>query len=276
MNFYIIPSPIGNLDDITIRAINVIKKVDFLVAENRVTALKLLNKLKLGRKKIFTYSDHSTVADRNNIISQFDKGISGGLISDAGTPLISDPGFKLVSDLILNNVNIISLPGPTALITALAGSGLPTDKFQFHGFLPKKNKELVTTLNECSNFSGTSIFFETPHRLMASLELIDQILGSKIHLCVAKELTKIHENFFRGTPKEVLKIFNEKKELIKGEFVLLINFDEKEYDYSNADKVFENLESKVSIRDISKLASDITGINKNLLYKRFLSFSDKS
>ena len=276
MNFYIIPSPIGNLDDITIRAINVIKKVDFLVAENKVTTLKLLNKLKLGRKKIFTYSDHSTVADRNNIISQFDKGISGGLISDAGTPLISDPGFKLVSDLILNNVNIISLPGPTALITALAGSGLPTDKFQFHGFLPKKNKELVTTLNECSNFSGTSIFFETPHRLMASLELIDQILGSKIHLCVAKELTKIHENFFRGTPKEVLKIFNEKKELIKGEFVLLINFDEKEYDYSNADKVFENLESKVSIRDISKLASDITGINKNLLYKRFLSFSQKS
>ena len=276
MNFYIIPSPIGNLDDITIRAINVIKKVDFLVAENKVTTLKLLNKLKLGRKKIFTYSDHSTVADRNNIISQFDKGISGGLISDAGTPLISDPGYKLVSDLILNNVNIISLPGPTALITALAGSGLPTDKFQFHGFLPKKNKELVTTLNECSNFSGTSIFFETPHRLMASLELIDQILGSKIHLCVAKELTKIHENFFRGTPKEVLKIFNEKKELIKGEFVLLINFDEKEYDYSNADKVFENLESKVSIRDISKLASDLTGINKNLLYKRFLSFSQKS
>ena len=276
MNFYIIPSPIGNLDDITIRAINVIKKVDFLVAENKVTTLKLLNKLKLGRKKIFTYSDHSTVADRNNIISQFDKGISGGLISDAGTPLISDPGYKLVSDLILNNVNIISLPGPTALITALAGSGLPTDKFQFHGFLPKKNKELVATLNECSNFSGTSIFFETPHRLMASLELIDQILGSKIHLCVAKELTKIHENFFRGTPKEVLKIFNEKKELIKGEFVLLINFDEKECDYSNADKLFENLESKVSIRDISKLASDLTGINKNLLYKRFLSFSEKS
>ena len=276
MNFYIIPSPIGNLDDITIRAINVIKKVDFLVAENKVTTLKLLNKLKLGRKKIFTYSDHSTVADRNNIISQFDKGISGGLISDAGTPLISDPGYKLVSDLILNNVNIISLPGPTALITALAGSGLPTDKFQFHGFLPKKNKELVTTLNECSNFSGTSIFFETPHRLMASLELIDQILGSKIHLCVAKELTKIHENFFRGTTKEVLKIFNEKKELIKGEFVLLINFDEKECDYSNADKLFENLESKVSIRDISKLASDLTGINKNLLYKRFLSFSEKS
>ena len=276
MNFYIIPSPIGNLDDITIRAINVIKEVDFLVVENKLTTKKLLKNLKLETKKIFTYNDHSTKADRRNILSQLKEGLSGGIISDAGTPLISDPGYKLISELILSDVNIISLPGPTALITALTGSGLPTDKFQFLGFLPKKNKELVAALHECSDFSGTSIFYETPHRLMASLEIVDQIFGSKVHICVAKELTKLHENFFRGTPKEVLQIFNEKKELIKGEFVLLINFDEKECDYSNADKLFENLESKVSIRDISKLASDLTGINKNLLYKRFLSFSQKS
>ena len=128
--------------------------------------------------------------------------------------MISDPGYKLISELILNNVNIISLPGPTALITALAGSGLPTDKFQFHGFL-QKNKELVAALDECSNFSGTSIFYETPHRLMASLEIVDQIFGSKVHICVAKELTKLHENFFRGTPKEVLKYLMKKKNLLK-------------------------------------------------------------
>ncbi len=190
--------------------------------------------------------------------------------------MISDPGYKLISELIVSNVNIISLPGPTALITALTGSGLPTDKFQFLGFLPKKNKELVAALDECSDFLGTSVFYESPHRLMASLELIDQIFGSKAHLCVAKELTKLHENFFRGTPGEVLQIFNEKKELIKGEFVLLIYFDRKDHDYSNADKVFQNLKSKVSIKEISKLASDLTGINKNLLYKRFLSFLQKS
>ena len=276
MNFYIIPSPIGNLDDITIRTINVIREVDFLVVENRVTTKKLLKNLKLETKKIFTYNDHSTKADRYNIISQLKKGLSGGIISEAGTPLISDPGYKLISELIVSNVNIISLPGPTALITALTGSGLPTDKFQFLGFLPKKNKELVVALDECSDFFGTSIFYESPHRLMASLELIDQIFGSKAHLCVAKELTKLHENFFRGTPREVLQIFNEKKELIKGEFVLLIYFDKKDHDYSNADKVFQNLKSKISVKEISKLASDLTGINKNLLYKRFLSFLQKS
>ena len=276
MNFYIIPSPIGNLDDITIRAINVIKEVDFLVVENKVTTKKLLKNLKLETKKIFTYNDHSTKADRHNIIGQLKKGRSGGIISEAGTPLISDPGYKLISELILSNVKIVSLPGPTALITALTGSGLPTDKFQFLGFLPKKNKELVAVLNKCSYFLGTSIFYETPHRLMASLELIHQIFGSKVHLCVAKELTKLHENFFRGTAREVLQLFNEKKELIKGEFVLLIYFDKKDHDYSNADKVFHDLKSKISIKEISKLASDLTGINKNLLYKRFLSFLQKS
>ena len=276
MNFYIIPSPIGNLDDITIRAINVIREVDFLVVENRVTTKKLLKNLKLGTKKIFTYNDHSTKTDRHNIISQLKKGLSGGIISEAGTPLISDPGYKLISELILSNINIISLPGPTALITALTGSGLPTYKFQFLGFLPKKNKELVAALDECSDFLGTSIFYETPHRLMTSLKIIDQIFGPKVHLCVAKELTKLHENFFRGTAREVLQIFNEKKELIKGEFVLLIYLDKKDHDYSNADKVFQNLKSKVSIKEISKLASDLTGINKNLLYKRFLSFLQKS
>ena len=276
MNFYIIPSPIGNLDDITIRAINVIKEVDFLVVENKVTTKKLLKNLKLETKKIFTYNDHSTKADRHNIIGQLKKGRSGGIISEAGTPLISDPGYKLISELILSNVKIVSLPGPTALITALTGSGLPTDKFQFLGFLPKKNKELVAVLDKCSYFLGTSIFYETPHRLIASLELIHQIFGSKVHLCVAKELTKLHENFFRGTAREVLQLFNEKKELIKGEFVLLIYFDKKDHDYSNADKVFHDLKSKISIKEISKLASDLTGINKNLLYKRFLSFLQKS
>ena len=276
MNFYIIPSPIGNLDDITIRVIDTITKIDFLVVENRTIAQNLLKKLKLSKKKIFTYNDHSNEADRQNIIMQLKSGLVGGIISDAGTPLISDPGYKLISELITNNVNIISLPGPTAFITALTGSGLPTDKFQFNGFLPKKNKDLVAVLNECSSFSGTSIFYETTHRIISSLELINQIFGFKARLCVAKELTKVHESYFRGTAKEILDEFKTNKQLIKGEFVLLIYFEKTDYDYSIADKLFKKLESKVGIRELSKLASDLTGINKNLLYKRFLSFSQKS
>ena len=276
MSFYIIPSPIGNLDDITIRAINVIKEIDFLVVENKTITLKLLKELDIRSKKIFKYNDHSNKADRENILKALKDGLKGGIISDAGTPLISDPGYKLISDLIANNINIISMPGPTAVITALAGSGLPTNKFQFNGFLPKKKKELVVALNECSNFSGTSIFYETTHRLITSLKLIEQLFGSEVYLCVAKELTKLHENFFRGSPREVLQIFNAKTELVKGEFVLLLHFNEKDYDYLKADKVFNNLQSKISVKDISKVAADLTGINKNLLYKRFLSFSQKS
>ena len=276
MTFYIIPSPIGNLDDITIRAIDVITKVDFLVVENRTTTQNLFKRLKLGKKKIFTYNDHSNDAKRQNIVEQLKRGLIGGIISDAGTPLISDPGYKLISELISNNINITSLPGPTAVITALTGSGLPTDKFQFNGFLPKKNKELVEVLNNCSSFSGTSIFYETPHRIINTLKLIDQIFDFKARLCVAKELSKVHENYFRGTAREILDKFKANSQLVRGEFVLLIYFEKRDYDYAIADKLFKKLESKVAIGELSKLASDLTGINKNLLYKRFLSFSQKS
>ena len=145
-----------------------------------------------------------------------------------------------------------------------------------NGFLPKKNNEFVDLLHQCSNFSGTSVFYETPHRLIDSLKLIDQIFKSKVNICVAKELTKLHENFFRGNAKEILDLFYENNELLKGEFVLLLHFEKRELDYSIADKVFKNLKSNISIKEISKLASDLTGINKNLLYKRFLSFSQKT
>ena len=276
MSFYIIPSPIGNLDDITIRAISTIKEVNFLVAENKSTTQKLLKKFNLGKKKIFVYNDHSGKSDREIILKHLKLGSTGGIISDAGTPLISDPGYKLISNLISNNINIIPLPGPTAVITALTGSGFPTDRFQFNGFLPKKNNEFVDLLHQCSNFSGTSVFYETPHRLIDSLKLIDQIFKSKVNICVAKELTKLHENFFRGNAKEILDLFYENNELLKGEFVLLLHFEKRELDYSIADKVFKNLKSNISIKEISKLASDLTGINKNLLYKRFLSFSQKT
>ena len=136
-----------------------IEKVDFLVVENRATTKNLLKKFKIENKKIFTYNDHSNKAERQNILEQLKGGLTGGIISDAGTPLICDPGYKLISELIINNVKVIPLPGPTAVVTALTGSGLPTDKFQFNGFLPKKNKELIAELNKCANFSGTSVFY---------------------------------------------------------------------------------------------------------------------
>ena len=141
MTFYIIPSPIGNLDDITIRAKKILKDIDFLVVENKKVTSKLLSALDIKKKKIITYNDTSSAKDRTKIIELIKKGLTGGLVSDSGTPLISDPGFKLISEIIKNDFRLISLPGPTSVITALAGSGLSTDNFQFLGFFPRKKIE---------------------------------------------------------------------------------------------------------------------------------------
>ena len=148
MTFYIIPSPIGNLDDITIRAKKILKELDFLVVENKKVTSRLLNALDIKKNKIITYNDTSTSKDRTKIINLIKKGLTGGLISDSGTPLISDPGFKLTAEIIKNNFKLISLPGPTSVITALAGSGLGTDSFQFLGFFPRKKNEQSNILKK--------------------------------------------------------------------------------------------------------------------------------
>ena len=219
MDFYIIPSPIGNLDDITIRAINVIKEVDFLVVENKLTTKNLLKNLKLETKKIFTYNDHSTKADRRNILSQLKEGLSGGIISDAGTPLISDPGYKLISELILSNVNIISLPGPTALIPALAVSGLPTDRFTFEGFLPVK-KGRKTRLEDLSKETRTMIFYESPYKLYKTLKDFYDFFGGDREISISKEITKIFEFTNRGKIIDLIGYYKDKK--LKGEFVIVV------------------------------------------------------
>ena len=201
---------------------------------------------------------------------------SGGIISEAGTPLISDPGYKLISALIKKNIKVIPLPGPTSFIPALVGSGLPTDKFHFFGFLPKKINELKKIFTKCSADNGTSIFFESPHRIVSTLNLIDNLFGKKANICVAKEISKIHERFLRGTASEILLDFKNDKDLLKGEFILMINFLSIEEDTSVADKLFEKLSGKLSNKELARLSSEVTGINKNFLYERFLSFSKKT
>ena len=218
------------------------------------------------------HADHAKIGSENYITNTLGVPILKKRIGAK----INILGLDYGESIIINNVKVIPLPGPTAVVTALTGSGLPTDKFQFNGFLPKKNKELIAVLNKCANFSGTSVFYETPHRILDSLETINQIFSFEANLCVAKELTKVHENYFRGSAKEILDKFNANKQFIKGEFVLLIHFEKTDQDYSIADKAYKKLKSKVPIKELSKIVSDLTGINKNLLYKRFLSFSQKS
>ena len=276
MIFYIIPSPVGNLDDFTIRAINTIAELDFLAVESRHSAQKLLKKYNLKIKNLVIYNDHSTLKDRNKIINLLEDGKKGGIISEAGTPLISDPGYKLISSLIKKNIRIIPLPGPTSVIPALVGSGMPTDTFHFYGFLSKKTNEIKKIFTKCSTDTGTSIFLESSHRLTATLNIIDSLFGNQANICIAKEISKIHERFLRGTAGEILLNFNQDKSLLKGEFILMLNFLSLEEDTSVADKLFENLKGKLSNKELAKLSYEITGINKNFLYERFLSFSKKS
>ncbi len=276
MHFYIIPSPIGNLDDMTLRSLKVLGKVDFVVVEKKDSVKKILNRYELNIKKIISYTDKSNEKDREEIKDMILDGKSGGLMSDAGMPLISDPGYKLINTMIESNIEIIPLPGPTSLISALVASGLPTNNFSFKGFLPRKRQEIINTLSNSQKLKTTLIFFESPKRILTTLELLNSNFGKKVKVCVAKEISKIHENFLRGSPDEVLNQLYSDQAMQKGEFVLLLSFLEEDPNLKLADDIFEYLNNSLSIGEISKVASKITGANKNLLYERFLSFSKKS
>ena len=275
MNFYIIPTPIGNLNDLTERAKITIKNLDILIVESKQKSRILLEKINVKDKKILIYNDKSSANNRKGILDILKAGKVCGLVSDAGTPLLSDPGFKLIRYLIDNHVNVVPLPGPTSITTGLIASGLPTDKFQFLGFFPKTAKDKVSFYRELNRKNITSIFFESSHRIQKTLE--DIFLNHpNSELVVAKELTKIHEKFLRGKPEKILNKFKLDKNLSSGEFVVLFYKDDAFEDFSKADLLFNLLKNKLPIKEIAKLSEKLFKNNKNKTYKRYLSFSKKS
>ena len=275
MNFYIIPTPIGNLNDLTERAKTTIENLDILIVESKQKSKILLEKINVKDKKILIYNDTSSVNNRKGILDILKEGNVCGLISDAGTPLLSDPGYKLIRYLIDNHIDIVPLPGATSITTGLIASGLPTDKFQFLGFFPKKVKDKVDFYSELNRKNITSIFFESSHRIQKTLE--DIFLNyPNSDLVVAKELTKIHEKFLRGKPEKILQKFKLDKNLSSGEFVILFYKDDDVEDFSKADLLFDLLKNKFPIKEIAKLSEKLFKNNKNKTYKRYLSFSKKS
>ena len=214
----LIPTPIGNLDDITLRAIECIKDVDLILCEDTRRSLKLMNHLEIKKplKSFHKFNEHSTV---EKIIFKIKSGIKVGLISDAGTPSISDPGYLIVKMCIDNNIDVECLPGPTALIPALAISGLPSDRFTFEGFLPVK-KGRKTRLQELSLEKRTMIFYESPYKLYKTLKDFYDFFGPEREISISKELTKIFENTKRGKIKDFLDSYENKK--LKGEFVIVV------------------------------------------------------
>ena len=214
----LIPTPIGNLGDITQRAVESIKNVDMLLCEDTRRSLKLLNHLKIKKplKSYHKFNEHSIV---EKVINEIESGLMVGLISDAGTPSISDPGYLIVKMCIDQNIEVECLPGPTALIPALAVSGLPTDRFVFEGFLPVK-KGRKTRLDELSNEKRTMIFYESPYKLYRTLKDFYNCFGPEREISISKELTKIFESTRRGKIKELIDEYENKK--LKGEFVIIV------------------------------------------------------
>ena len=214
----LIPTPIGNLDDITLRAIECIKDVDLILCEDTRRSLKLMNHLVIKKplKSFHKFNEHSKV---EKVIIEIQSGIKVGLISDAGTPSISDPGYLIVKMCIDNNIDVECLPGPTALIPALVISGLPSERFTFEGFLPVK-KGRKTRLQELSSEKRTMIFYESPYKLYKTLEDFYEYFGPEREISISKELTKIFENTKRGKIKDFLDSYENKK--LKGEFVIVV------------------------------------------------------
>lgn len=272
-NLYLVATPIGNLDDITLRAINVLKEVDLIAAEDTRHTLKLLNHLNITKPLISYYKQNENVKSEI-LINKLLEGENIALVSDAGTPAISDPGEEIVKEAIKNNIKIIPIPGACAAINAIITSGFSTKEFLFIGFLPTNKKEKKEKLTEIKEINKTIIIYEAPHRLLKTLEEIKNILGD-VEVSIAREITKIHEEVIRNEISKILE--NNLNE--KGEFVIIINNNkenrltktqeilndlslEEHYDYYKK----QNYEKKEIIKQIAKDRNK----NKNEIYQYFL------
>ena len=218
-NLYIISTPIGNLEDISYRAIKVLSSVDVIAVEDKRVTSKLLNHYDI-KKQLITYNDFNENYKYNNLIELLNNNKNIAIVSDAGTPCISDPGYRVVNAAIKNDIKVISVPGPSSVVSAMSISGLPSDKFFFEGFLPKK-KGLNKRLNFLKDLEATVIIFESPKRLIKTLNNIFEFMGDRV-VSVCKEITKIHENTCFGTVSSILENFKKNKS-IKGEFIILIS-----------------------------------------------------
>lgn len=231
---YLVPTPIGNMEDITLRAIRVLKEVDVILAEDTRTSGNLLRHLEISKPMTaFHIRNEHQVVER--IADRLEAGETMALVTDAGTPAISDPGFLLVRECVKRNINVECLPGATAFVPALVNSGLPAEKFIFEGFLPHK-KGRQTKLKAIAEYPYTTILYESPFRLVKTLQQLAEVCGAERHVSVARELTKIYEENARGTLAEVIEYFGKKE--VKGEIVIVL---EGAVDTTNSEENDEDL-----------------------------------
>jgi len=217
---YLVATPIGNLEDITLRALRVLKEADVIACEDTRQTQKLLNHFSIATRTT-SYHEHNEMTKSAELVKEMQEGASVALVTDAGMPGISDPGYRLITLAIRHHIPVVPVPGASAFLAALVASGLPTDSFLFNGFLPAKPGERRTVLEEIKVSPRTQVFYEAPHRVVESLEDVVEVLGESRHVVVAREVTKIHEEFLRGRASEVLEILKS-RDAVKGEITLLI------------------------------------------------------
>lgn len=270
---YLVATPIGNLDDITIRALNILKEVDLIAAEDTRHTLGLLNHFEIS-KPLISYYKQTEKARSEILIEKLKEGKNIAVVSDAGTPGISDPGEEIVKVAIENNIEIVPIPGACALINALIASGLSTREFLFVGFLSAVKKEKKEKLEEIKYETRTLILYEAPHKLKGTLELILEVLGDR-KIVLARELTKIHEEFIRDNVSSILNRIDD----IKGEFVILIegsSISKKDIESDNINSLsleehynmYEN--QGLSKKEIIKKIAKDRNVNKNEIYQYFV------
>jgi len=265
---YVVATPIGNLQDITLRAVDTLKRVDRIAAEDTRHAAPLLKHFSITKPTISMHEFNER--ERLKMVLEFlHAGESVALISDAGTPLISDPGFHLVREAINQGIKVVPIPGACAAITALSVAGLPTDKFTFEGFLPPKEESRRNKLAELRHEARTMIFYEAPHRLLATLQSIAHVFGEERRGVVARELTKIHESILSSEMRELVAYYTEKTGENRGEIVIIVaGVDEEKSESKEVipEQVLDILLEELPLKQAATLASKITGERKNVLY----------
>ena len=269
---YLVPTPIGNLGDISRRAADTLAAVDFIAAEDTRVTLKLLNHLEL-KKPLLTYHRHNTQTGGEAVLERLLAGEDGALVTDAGTPAVSDPGEELVARCAEAGVPVVAVPGPCALVVALSVSGLPTGRFTFEGFLPMNKKNRRAHLDSLRGEQRTMIFYEAPHKLRATLADLRETFGGERRIALCRELTKLHEEVVRTTLSEAEERFRQTEP--RGEFVLVVAGDSpQETDRPTLEEALEEVrklrKSGFSLRDATRMVSEKMEIPKNRLYQEVL------
>jgi 16S rRNA (cytidine1402-2'-O)-methyltransferase len=263
---YIVATPIGNLEDITLRALRILREVDLIACEDTRQTRKLLDHFGISKQTV-SYHEHNETSRARELTGRLQEGTNVALVSDAGTPLVSDPGYRVVAAAIDAGIAVVPIPGPSAILGALAGSGLATDEFRFCGFLPAKSGQRRKTLEALREERVTLIFYEAPHRILEALADVEAVYGAR-PVAVARELTKLHEEFLRGTARQIGETLAARGS-VKGEMVLLIGKgSEAAEDGTPLEDAVRALESQgVARMDAIKRVAKARGLGKRDVYK---------